>query len=125
MLPVSAAELALIQSDTVTAVCDKVCVIKRATKTPDGFGSESEALVTISPDDLMAGMAQPTAGQLQNYDFLIGSLSAWQVHLPVGTDVQTQDTILIDGQTLTVQVVLDPQSYQALRTVLASEVKQQ
>jgi hypothetical protein len=120
MNPVSAQELAQIQADAAS-ILDKNCTIKRKTKTPDGSGSNSESWSTIAT--VNAGMSQPTAGQLSNYDFLIGSLSAWQVKFPVGTDIRVQDHLIINGQTLVVQVILDPKSYQALRTVLASEIK--
>lgn len=122
MLPVSASELASIQSETQAATCDKTCVVNRKTKTKDAYGSDTEVLNTIATT--VAGMTEPSAGQLANYDYLVGSLSTFQVKLPVGTDVKAQDLLVIDGQTLVVQVVLDPRSYAALLTVLASEVKQ-
>lgn len=122
MLAVSASELASIQSETQAAACDKTCVVKRKTKTKDAYGSETEVLSTIVTT--VAGMSEPSAGQLANYDYLVGSLSTWQVKLPVSTDVKAQDLLIIDSQTLVVQVVLDPRSYPALLTVLASEVKQ-
>lgn len=116
-------ELALIQSDLAAVVLDKSCAIRRATSTPDAWGTNSETLTVISDPDLMCGMSQPSAGQLANYDYLIGSLSAWQVKFPVGTDVAEQDLLDIEGQTLTVQVLLDLHSYPGLLTVLATEVK--
>jgi hypothetical protein len=67
-------------------------------------------------------MASPTAGQLANYGYLIGSLAAWRVNLPYGTDVQHDDQLLIAGKTLYVHVDLSPQSYNSLTTVLATEV---
>ncbi len=121
MNPVSASELASIRSDIQAASCDKTCVIQRKTKSSDGMLSETESWSTVATT--VAGMRQPTAGQLQNYDFKIGSLSAWQVLLPYGTNVQEQDHLIIEGQTLVVQVLLDPHSYAGLLPVLASEVK--
>ena len=120
---ISAVELASIQADAVDAACDKTCVIKRASlNTPDAYGSATKpSYSTVTTT--VAGLAEPTAGQLQNYDFLIGSLAAWQVKLPVGTDVQHQDHLVIDGQTLEVHVILTPRSYAALLTVIAAEVK--
>lgn len=121
MNAVTTAELAQIQSDVVAAVCDKSCQIQRKTTTSDGYLSQSTSYSTIAT--VMAGMAQPSGGQLANYGFLIGSLSAWQVRFPVNTNVQHQDHLVIAGQTLEVQVVLTPRSYEVLLTVLASEVK--
>jgi hypothetical protein len=118
------AELAQIQADLAAAVCDKPCVIQRsAGVTPGPTGAPVKNYQTISLPTLKAGLTQPTAGQLQNYDYLIGSLAAWQVKLPFGTDVQKQDYLIIEGKTLVVQVVLDPHSYPGLTPVLASEVK--
>jgi DsbC/DsbD-like thiol-disulfide interchange protein len=121
MNPVSAAELAQIRADVQTAVCDQTCVIKRKSVSPDGLGSETETFSTIATT--IAGMAQPSAGELQNYDFVIGDKSAWKVHLPYGTNVTHQDHLLIAGQTLVVQVLLEPHSYAALYDVIASEIK--
>lgn len=118
----SAAELAQIQSDAASAACDQTCVISRATtQTPDGYGTKAPTYTDIVTT--VAGLSQPTAGQLQNYDFKIGSLAAWQVKLPIGTNVQEGDLLLIGGQTLKVHVLLNPRSYPALLTVLAAEVK--
>lgn len=122
MNPISAAELASIQSDVAAAACDKDCQIQRLpTSTPDSRGVPSGSYSTI--ETTKAGMAQPSQQLLQNYDYLIASLSAWAVKLPVNTNVQAQDHLIIDGQTLEVHVVLTPRSYQALLTVLAAEIK--
>lgn len=122
MLAISSTELAQIQADASAAACDKTCVIRRKTSnTSDSVGTSTPTLSVIAT--VNAGMAQPSQQLLQNYEYLIGSLSAWLVKFPVGTDVQHQDQLTIDGQVLEVHVVLTPRSYQALLTVLAAEVK--
>lgn len=121
MYPVSSAELASIRSDAAAAALDLDCDIQRKTLTSDGMGQDSETWTTIAT--VKAGMTEPSGSQLQNYDYLIGSLATWKVQLPYGTDVQRQDHLIIDGSTLVVQADLSPQSYNALVTVLASEVK--
>lgn len=129
MLAVSAAELASIQAEAVKAVCDKTCQVYRdlTFATPDIYGSSSSSPADTASYTLMsttvAGVAQPTATHLQNYDFLIGSEASWLVHLPVATDVQHRDHLVIDGQILEVHVILTPRSYEALRGVLAAEIK--
>lgn len=124
MNTVSSVELASIQADASAAACDKACVIQRATSyTLDTQGGKQPNYTAISPDDLLAGMAEPTAGQLTNYGYIIGSKAAWQIKLPVGTDVQENDHLIIAGQTLNVVKILSPRSYQALITLLAAEVK--
>ena len=117
---IDATELALIQSDAAVAL-DQSCDVQRKTTTSGATGEPVASWGTIAT--VSAGLSEPTAGQLQNYNSVIGSLAAWQVKLPVGTDVTHQDHLLIAGQTLEVQVVLTPRSYAALLTVLASEVK--
>lgn len=129
MLPISASEIASIQADTVSATCDKTCVIKRASlNTPDAYGSPTKPSYT-TVETTVAGVAEPTGGQLSNYDYLIGSLKAYQVKLPINnpttgllTNVQEQDHLIIEGETLEVHVLLKPRSYEALRTVIAAEV---
>lgn len=121
---VPSAELAQIQADLAAAACDKPCVIQRsAGVTPGPTGAPVKNYQTISQPGLLVGLTQPTGGQLANYDYLIGALATWQVKLPIGTDVQKQDYLVIEGKTLVVQVVLSPQSYPGLLPVLASEVK--
>ena len=122
MNPISTAELLSIQNDVAAAACDKSCAIQRLpTSTPDSRGVPSGNYSTIYT--VQAGMRQPTGTHLQNYDYLIAAMDTWLVHFPVGTDVRAQDKLLIEGQTLEVQVILAPQSYPALFSVLASEVK--
>ena len=130
MLPVSAAELASIQADAVAAVCDKTCQIWRdlTPTTPDKYGSSTSsptntANYTLIHTNVPVGMSQPTAGELQNYDYEIGDKAAWTVHSPVGTDVLERDHLVIEGQTLEVHILLTPQSYPALLSVLTAEIK--
>ncbi len=117
---ISASELAAMQA-AQNAIFDLSCQIQRKTNTADGYGGVTEAWATIATVNV--GMAQPNAGQLTNYAYVIGSLPAWQVHLPYGTSVQAQDHLIISSQTLEVQVVLNLRSNPTMVTVLASEVK--
>lgn len=120
-----ATELAQIRTDAVAAALDMTCVIQRKTITKDTLGQATEAWNTIAT--VKAGMTQPSAGELQNFNFMIEDLAAWNVKLPYGTNVAAQDHLLITGaysqQTLVVQVILEPRSYAALTTVIASELK--
>src|SRR5690349_16845977 len=118
---ISAAELAQIQSDVASAALDKDCVIQRATTADDGYGSQTLTYSTIAT--VKAGMTQPSAGMLQNFAYKIQDLAAWQVKFSIGTDVQENDHLVIDGQTLEVHVILTPRSYAALLVVIAAELK--
>jgi hypothetical protein len=118
---VSAAELTAIRAETASAACDLACVVKRNTGgSADGYGTSTEGLTTI--ETTTAGMANPQASLLQNYAYKIGSLATFLVQLPYGSSALEDDILAIAGKTLKVQIVLDPSSYQALHTVLASEV---
>lgn len=115
------AEIAQIRADAAAAACSLSCTIKRKAITRDAYGTETDTFNTVTTVNV--GMKEPTAAQLQNYDYLIGSLAAWQIQLPYGTDVKHQDHLLIGTDTLVVQVDLSPQSYNMLTTVLATEVR--
>jgi|SRR5579885_176001 len=117
---VPASELAQIALDVEDLVCDKSCAIWRKTPTKDAYGTETEVLSEIQTCNV--NVSEPSAGQLQNYDYLIGSLAAWRVRMPTTANVQHQDHLVIDGSTMVVQVILAPKSYEVLRTVLATEV---
>lgn len=122
-MALDAAELAEIQQDTADVVCDKDCAIQRLSSiTPNNRGvPDTSSYSTIAT--VKAGMKQPTGTHLQNYAYAIEALAAWLVHFPIGTDVQEKDHLLIEGENLEVQIILVPQSYPALRSVLATELK--
>jgi hypothetical protein len=121
MNPVSTAELTAIQAEAANAACDLSCAIQRTTRTRGPQGGATPTFSTLYT--VNAGMSEPTAGQLANYDFMIGDLATWQVKFAVGTDVKEQDRLVIAGQTLTVKKILAPRSYPTLLTCLASELK--
>lgn len=121
MTPISPAEMASIRA-SANSLLSLPAVIQRKTMTSDTMGQETEVWATVSSPDLLVGMRQPGPAELQNYDFLIGSLSTFQVHFPNGTDVRHQDHVIVGGLTLVVQVLLQPRSYSAYTDTLASVV---
>jgi hypothetical protein len=129
MTPVSAQEMASIQSDAVAAVCDKTCQIWRdlTAGTPDAYGSSSSSPTNTGNYTLqhttVAGMRAPTAGELTNYAFLIADKLAWTVMLPTGIDVLRRDHLVIDGQTLEVHAILTPQSYSIFTNCVCAQLK--
>lgn len=129
MIPVSADEMAAIQAEAVSAVCDKTCQIYRdlTPTTPDIYGSSSSSPSNTASYTLIAttvaGMSQPSAGELTNYAFEIEDKAAWTIHLPLGTDVTHRDHLVIEGQTLEVHVLLNPRSYEVFHSVIAAELK--
>lgn len=122
-MSIPAAELAQIQQDVAAIALDKTCAIQRlSSSTPNSRGVPDESsYATIATVD--AGMRQPTGTHLANYAYAIEALATWLVHFAVGTDIQKLDHLVIDGQTLEVQIILTPQSYPALLSVLATELK--
>lgn len=122
MNAVSAAEMAAIRQEVASAALDLPCVINRKVITRDAFGTETEAWSVFAT--VMSGVQSPSVGHLTNYAYIIGNLATWLVLVPYDTDIRIQDQLLIDGDTMVVQVVLTPQSFSAVQAVLASEVKQ-
>lgn len=118
---ISASELAQLQADITAIALDQTCQIQRPTNTPNSRGVPPGTYTTVAT--VACGMRQPTGTHLQNFDYLIGGLATYQVQFPIGTDVRAQDHLLIQNQVLVVQIVLNPQSYAVLLTVLASEKK--
>lgn len=119
----STAEITQMQS-IAQAALDLPCTIQRVTSyTVLSSGGRQPIRTVVSPVGLLAGMAQPTAGQLQNFEYMIGSKAAWQVKFPVGTSVLELDWLFINGEKLEVAKVLTPRSLAVLLTILAVEVK--
>ena len=119
---VPASELARIQADMVAAVCDKTCDIYPKVTTPDAYATPLDTWPTKSAT-VPCGMRQPSAGELANYDYEIGDKAAWTVVMPVGTVVNHQAHLVIEGQTLEVHILLTPRSYPTLLDVIAVEIK--
>ena len=117
---ISLAELQAMQA-TATSAMDESITIQRATPTSDGAGGSSLAWATVAT--VNGNLAQPSGQLMQNYDYLVGTTSTWMVRVPVGTNVKENDRLVTDGQTLRVQVILQPQSYQTAMRLLAAEVQ--
>ena len=113
-------ELAAMQAASNSAM-DTAITIQRATDISDGTGHYSQTWGTVAT--VNGSVAQPTANQMQSYDYKIGSLAAWQIRIPVGTNVLENDRLIINGETMVVQVLMSPRSYEITRMLLASEVK--
>ncbi len=121
-MSIPASELAQIQADLKAACCDKTCVIQRKTTiTDDGYGSAQETYTTIATT--VAGLEQPSGGELSNYAYMIEDKDAWKVYLPWGTDVHATDHLLIETHTLEVHITLDPHSVPGLLPTIAVEMR--
>lgn len=116
----SSAQLAATQA-TANAALDKSITVKRVVRVQGSDGHYSESWSTL--ETVNGNLSQPTGTQMQNYNYLVGPLNTWQVRLPAGTTVAENDRLVIGSQTLRVQVVLQPQSYQTSLRLLASEIE--
>src|SRR5579863_5154175 len=116
----NAAQLAAMQA-TVLQAFDLSCAVTRPALTSDGAGGSSATYSAVAT--VPCNLAQPSQQLLQAYDYLIGSLSAWVVGVPVGSDIQANDHLAVNGLVLQVHVVLDPKSYETRMRVLAAEVR--
>ncbi len=121
MNAISAAELAQIQADLAATLDKDATLYPKTGETKDALGSM--APVYGSPVSVKAGMAQPTGSQLQNLNFKIESLVAWQVKFAVGTAVSEDDKVVIDGLEMKVYVLLTPRSYPGLVTTICGATK--
>jgi hypothetical protein len=125
MVPVGVAELASIQAEVAAAACDLPCQIERSVITPGAPGAPTTVTWPVQ-STVKCGMTEPSAGQMTNYEYMIGSLAAWHIRFPVGTDVRELDRLVITEasglvRTLSVVKLLQPRSYTALISVLATE----
>ena len=121
---ISAQELAAMQS-TVGTAFDLTCNIVRPSLVPDGMGGTGTVYTYTSPtySNVPCNMAQPSQQLLQNYDFLIGALSAWLIGLAIGTDVKPDDHLVVSGQIVQVHTLLYPHSYPTRLHVLCAEIR--
>lgn len=101
---------------------DTTCVVKRGTKTQTSDGYQEETLATVAT--LAAKIVAPSQAMLLQFAGRIGTLQSFVVRFPYNADVRIGDTLVIAGQTLKVQAPLQPQSWSALTSVLATEVRE-
>lgn len=120
MIPAN--ELAALQA-AVSGSLDQTATIQRkATVVADGYGHASDNYTNLATA-VACALSQPTAQLMQAYAARIGTLQAWTVRFPAGTDVRRDDQLLVAGLTLRAQAVLAPQSYSTCERVLATELR--
>jgi len=98
--------------------------IQRSSTTQDAYGNALEVFTTISTSS--AGLGKPSQRDLAIYADRIGELDAWLVRFAYGTDLQRNDQVVFpapNAQTMRVQAVLTPRSYQVVVTGLVTAVR--
>lgn len=119
---ISPGELAAMQA-TVNSALDVTLTQKRNAPTQGPTGNVIDSYSTVNAA-LAANLAQPSAELLANYDYRVGSQASWLVRVAVGTDLRAGDRLVTaDGNTLDVQVLLTPLSYETAIQAICAEVK--
>lgn len=118
----STEELSLLRTGVESWFTD-TCDVYRITKEDDEYGGEGETETRIQigvPCMLETGAAHEQVralmGKLQGVELVL-------VSLPAGTDVNVEDHLVLTSQSnmhLRVQAVMDPESYEVERRVVAS-----
>lgn len=96
------------------------CQISRKVSTPTSYGT-TETPVIIATCKAMR--KKPGTRLIQLYKDRLGDMTAWEISLPLGQDVQEGDILTIDGDTMDVKVLLR-QTWEVSADVIAVEVKQ-
>jgi len=120
----AAGELAALQA-AAALLLDKTADIQRNSGSTFVLGQPQENWASILGDPptlVPAGLAGPSQALLQMYSTFIGTQQARIVKFTYGQDVQSQDRVVIDGETYTVHVLLSERSYPTLTRVLATRM---
>lgn len=118
---ISAAELACMQ-DTALMILDKTCTIARVDASTDTWASPGSGTPSQVGGTIACALNKPSPQLLAQYANKLQSRVAYDVSLPVGTDVLAGDTLTVSGHDLKVEAVQGLESFQILLHVLAAEV---
>jgi len=95
------------------------CVIRRPVKVPSGYGTTE----TLEPVATVKGMRKkPGTRLIALYAERIGDLTAWEVALPKGQEVDEGYVITMGGDDMEVRVLLK-QTWEVSTDVIATEIK--
>lgn len=95
------------------------CQISRKVSTPTSYGT-TETLVVIA--EVKATRKRPGTRLIQLYKDRLGDMTAWEISLPLGTDIQEADILTIGSDTMEVKVLLK-QTWEVSADVIATELK--
>lgn len=95
------------------------CQILRKMSTASSYGNTDIPVVIA---DVKATRKRPGTRLIQLYKDRLGDMTAWEVSLPLGTDVQEGDILTISGDTMEVRVLLK-QTWEVSADVIATESK--
>lgn len=119
-MAIPATELARMQADAAACVFDTTCQIQRM-QTPSLVNGRKTGgftqVVAAQPCNFM----RPSLKVLSAIASEVAALNLWDVTMARGANVQKQDHVIVNGQTLTVQDTTDIESFGVLLHVLCSE----
>lgn len=102
------------------SIMTDTCQVQRATLMPDGAGGQIEswgAVATVSCRVAPSGNLPQERAIAER----LSSVSTWTITLPVGTDVQPADRLVVGSRTFEVVEAL-ARSLETARRVICSEV---
>lgn len=104
----SAAETASLQA-TVALALDQSLPLFRPTSTPDGYGNNTQTLVSLG--NVTCNVYRPTATHLQLFGSLIGAQQAMMLRYLPGTDIREGDQVTYKQENWLVQAIQVEESY--------------
>jgi hypothetical protein len=119
MLP--ARELACMQS-TAQMILDKTGTITRPGTGTDTWGSPGSGTPQTVASNVACALNKPSPQMLTQYAEKITERVAYDVAMPVGTDIQAGDTLTVSSHSLKVEAVPILESFPILLHLLAVEV---
>lgn len=121
-MALSASELASMQAAIQTQIMDKTCSIQRATASSDGQGHTTQTYATIA-SNVACALNKPSGGWMIAQAAKMTDVSTWALFVPIGTDIQHKDHIVIAGSTYTIQTVFSPETFQLVLSALVTQVR--
>lgn len=112
-------QMAIMRAEATKAL-DITATVQRATAAKDGHGGQGYTWNTIGT--VACDMATPTGGMLLVIAGRESDMNMWQVTVPYGSDIKEKDRLIIGSDTLTVENVYLPESYQIVMRLLCVEV---
>ena len=101
---------------------DKMGAIQRKATVKNGRGGTSETWPTVATKPCRVAPTSNQPEEFTNGGRLVAN-SYWRISFPAGTDIRSEDRVVIDGVTYEVTAPLGPRSYEKLRRVWATVVK--
>ncbi|HLH22446.1 MAG TPA: head-tail adaptor protein [Chloroflexota bacterium] len=117
----STGELAAIQAEAALLLPDTAEIQRPTAGAQDGMGGTTMAWQTVATVPCAVG-PRPYRPDESVVAAQLGTQAAWIVLLPVGTDVQPQDRIVVGPSTFEVAAPLGPRTWEFVREIACVQV---